>query len=104
MSREQLFFDCDCCKKQTVKKLESAGYVTYNLDETPHEKHLKVWAVSVASAHHKIGEYEQNDPDEKIGEMTFAMLERHIENKLNMKFGSYYHGQRKMVKTKIICL
>jgi len=86
--------DCDCCKKRIKKIKTVAGeYENYNLDDTIHEKHYKIWAQSVASFLHYPLAYEKLNPESKIGELTVSELERFLEGKLNLKFGTYYHGQ-----------
>lgn len=85
---------CDCCRK-TIKKIKNASYNydNYNLDDTPHEKHYKIWASSVASFSHYQNVFDKLDPQSKVGDLTIEELERQLEFKLNFKFGQYFHGQ-----------
>jgi len=86
--------DCDCCKKQIKKiKTDAGGYENYNLDNTIHEKHYKIWASSAASFMHYPSVYEKLDPESKVGELTISELTSFLEGTLNMKFGQYFHGQ-----------
>ncbi len=86
--------DCDCCKQQIKKiKNQDFSYTNYNLDDTEHEKHLKVWVASVASFFHFDKTFKKLDPDSKVGGLTIEDLDSWIEFKLNLKFGQYYHGQ-----------
>ncbi len=85
---------CDCCK-ETIKKIknETNDYDNYNLDDTPHEKHYKIWASSVASFSHYKDRLEKLDPDSKVGDLTIKEFENQLDMKLNLKFGKYFHGQ-----------
>jgi hypothetical protein len=86
--------DCDCCK-QKIKKIKNQDftYTSYNLDDTEHKKHLKVWVVSIASFFHFDKTFEKLDPESNVGNLTIGELDSMIEFKLNLKFGQYYHGQ-----------
>jgi len=85
---------CDCCR-QTIKKIknDSNDYDNYNLDDTPHEKHYKIWASTVASFSHYKDRLDKLDPDSKVEDLTIKELENQLEMKLNLKFGKYFHGQ-----------
>lgn len=85
---------CDCCKK-TIKKIknEIGTYESYNVDDTPHEKHFKIWASSVASFSQYPTMFERIDPKSKVGDLTVEQLDQQLEYKLNFKFGQYFHGQ-----------
>ncbi len=87
---------CDCCKK-TIKKIKNKDgiYENYNLDDTIHEKHYKIWASSVASFIHYPSRYEKLDPESKVADLTISELDSHLEEQLNWKFGTYFHGQSK---------
>ena len=87
---------CDCCKK-TIKKIKNkdGSYDNYNLDNTLHEKHYKVWASSVASFIHYPTKYAALDPDSLVSNLIVSQLDIHLEEQLNLKFGAYFHGQSK---------
>lgn len=86
--------DCDCCKQQIKKiKNQDFSYTSYNMDNTKHEKHLKIWVSPVASFFHYDKTFEKIDPKSKVGDLTIEELETILEFKLNLKFGQYYHGQ-----------
>ena len=55
--------------------MDVGGYETFNLDDTIHEKHYKIWASSVASFIHYPSAYEKLDPESKVGELTVSELE-----------------------------
>lgn len=84
---------CDCCRK-TIKKIknDSNDYDNYNLDDTPHEKHNKIWASTIASFSHYKEPFAKVDLDSKVGDLTLGELENQLEMKLNFKFGKYVHG------------
>lgn len=85
---------CDCCKK-TIKKIKNntGTYENYNLDDTQHEKHYKIWASSVTSFIYYPSKYEKLDPDSQVADLTVLQLDAHLEEQLNLKFGEYFHGQ-----------
>ena len=86
--------DCDCCKQQIKKiKNQDFSYTSYNMNDTEHEKHLKIWVSPVASFFHYDKIFEKIDPKSKVGDLTIEELDTMLEFKLNLKFGQYYHGQ-----------
>lgn len=85
---------CDCCHKQ-IKKIRNPDGVfeSFNLDDTFHEKHYKIWASSVASFAQYDSLLAPLDPTAKISDLTIEAFDNMLDMKINLKFGKYYHGQ-----------
>lgn len=84
---------CKCCLKSVKVVYDEIGSKSFNLDGSEHEKHFRIWAVSVASFINQKTEFTERKPDELINDMTFEELKQLIDNQTKLKLGSYYHGQ-----------
>lgn len=85
---------CDCCEQDLkIIRGDDGSTSRYNTDDTPHEKHPKIWVSKLASFELYGQTPEELDPDIKIGDMTYRQLEQMIESRINFKLGQYYHGQ-----------
>lgn len=85
--------NCKCCLKSVKVVYGNDGSQSFNLDGSEHEKHFRIWAVSVASFINQKQPFLQRKPDELITDMTYSELEQIIESKIKLKLGTYYQSQ-----------
>lgn len=84
---------CKCCLKPITTTWTELGSQSFNLDGSEHEKHYRIWAVSVASFINNKLQFIKKDPEEIITNMTYGELEHIIESNIKLKLGTYYQSQ-----------